>query len=107
MTTALSLVCGDCGAQLRSAQEAQDHADVTGHANFAESTEPVGMNSWIKSRIGSQKYSRAGLRDLQQRAFFSFFYSVCSLELTLALEVQVIQWRTDNLSVLATFVKCT
>ena len=49
MATALSLVCGDCGAQLRSAEEAQDHADVTGHANFAESTEPVRVGQWTIS----------------------------------------------------------
>ncbi|KAG2651098.1 hypothetical protein PVAP13_1NG247800 [Panicum virgatum] len=35
----LSLRCGDCGAQLRSVEEAQAHAEVTNHANFVESTE--------------------------------------------------------------------
>ncbi|AQK52702.1 ubiquitin-associated (UBA)/TS-N domain-containing protein [Zea mays] len=37
----LSLLCGDCGAQLRSVEEAQAHAEATNHANFVESTEAV------------------------------------------------------------------
>ncbi|XP_011041927.1 PREDICTED: UPF0430 protein CG31712-like isoform X2 [Populus euphratica] len=37
----LSLKCGDCGALLRSVQEAQDHAELTSHSNFSESTEAV------------------------------------------------------------------
>ncbi|CAM8914856.1 unnamed protein product [Rhodiola kirilowii] len=37
----VSLKCGDCGALLKSVQEAQDHAELTSHSNFAESTEPV------------------------------------------------------------------
>ncbi|GLJ47744.1 hypothetical protein SUGI_1008380 [Cryptomeria japonica] len=37
----LSLMCGDCGSQLRSVEEAQEHAELTGHANFSESTEAV------------------------------------------------------------------
>ncbi|KAG6741533.1 hypothetical protein POTOM_054795 [Populus tomentosa] len=37
----LSLKCGDCGASLRSVQEAQDHAELTSHSNFSESTEAV------------------------------------------------------------------
>ncbi|XP_062223269.1 stress response protein NST1-like [Phragmites australis] len=37
----LSLRCGDCGAQLRSVVEAQEHAEATSHTNFAESTEAV------------------------------------------------------------------
>ncbi|CAN6238199.1 unnamed protein product [Urochloa humidicola] len=37
----LSLRCGDCGAQLRSVEEAQSHAEATNHANFVESTEAV------------------------------------------------------------------
>jgi UBX domain-containing protein 1/4 len=37
----LSLRCGDCGAQLRSVEEAQAHAESTNHANFVESTEAV------------------------------------------------------------------
>ncbi|CAN6447055.1 unnamed protein product [Victoria cruziana] len=37
----LSLRCGDCGAQLRSVQEAQEHAELTSHSNFEESTEAV------------------------------------------------------------------
>lgn len=36
---AQSLLCKDCGVQLLSVKEAQDHADATGHANFEESTE--------------------------------------------------------------------
>jgi hypothetical protein len=38
---ALSLKCNTCGAFLRSMREAQDHGEATGHADFAESTEPV------------------------------------------------------------------
>ncbi|KAK8948484.1 hypothetical protein KSP39_PZI005422 [Platanthera zijinensis] len=37
----LSLRCGDCGVLLRSVQEAQEHAELTSHADFSESTEPV------------------------------------------------------------------
>lgn len=37
----LSLRCGDCGAQLKSVEEAQEHAELTSHTNFAESTEAV------------------------------------------------------------------
>ncbi|KAH9298925.1 hypothetical protein KI387_030607, partial [Taxus chinensis] len=37
----LSLMCGDCGCQLRSVEEAREHAELTGHANFSESTEAV------------------------------------------------------------------
>ncbi|GBG67556.1 hypothetical protein CBR_g685 [Chara braunii] len=41
MATAFSLLCGDCGVQLRSMKEAQDHAEAFGHSNFKESTEAV------------------------------------------------------------------
>ncbi|KAJ6949097.1 UBX domain-containing protein 1-like [Populus alba x Populus x berolinensis] len=37
----VSLKCGDCGALLKSVQEAQDHAELTSHSNFSESTEAV------------------------------------------------------------------
>ncbi|KAM7261403.1 hypothetical protein ACFE04_008770 [Oxalis oulophora] len=37
----LSLKCGDCGALLKSVEEAQEHAELTSHSNFAESTEAV------------------------------------------------------------------
>ncbi|PKU81054.1 hypothetical protein MA16_Dca024026 [Dendrobium catenatum] len=37
----LSLRCGDCGTLFRSVEEAQEHADLTAHANFSESTEAV------------------------------------------------------------------
>lgn len=37
----LSLKCGDCGALLRSVEEAQEHAELTSHSNFSESTEAV------------------------------------------------------------------
>jgi hypothetical protein len=40
-SAALSLVCNQCGAQLKNMKEAQSHADATGHADFAESTEAV------------------------------------------------------------------
>lgn len=40
-TTGLSLVCNQCNTQLRSAKEAQDHAEISGHTNFSESTEAV------------------------------------------------------------------
>jgi len=38
---ALSLVCEDCGKQIRSEMDAQTHAARTGHQNFAESTEEI------------------------------------------------------------------
>ncbi len=38
---AQSLVCNDCGLQLKSVKEATDHNEATGHANFAESAEKV------------------------------------------------------------------
>ncbi|CAA2937319.1 UBX domain-containing 1 [Olea europaea subsp. europaea] len=37
----LSLKCGDCGTLLKSVEEAQEHAELTKHANFVESTEAV------------------------------------------------------------------
>uniref|UniRef100_A0A1D1XUY9 UBX domain-containing protein 1-A n=1 Tax=Anthurium amnicola TaxID=1678845 RepID=A0A1D1XUY9_9ARAE len=37
----LSLRCGDCGAHLKSVEEAQQHAELTSHTNFSESTEAV------------------------------------------------------------------
>ncbi|CAH2038902.1 unnamed protein product [Thlaspi arvense] len=37
----VSLKCGDCGALLKSVEEAQEHAEITSHSNFAESTEAV------------------------------------------------------------------
>ncbi|KAH7316226.1 hypothetical protein KP509_21G083900 [Ceratopteris richardii] len=41
MAAALSMTCAICQAQLRSVQEAQEHAELTGHTDFSESTEPV------------------------------------------------------------------
>lgn len=37
----VSLQCGDCGALLKSVEEAQEHAELTKHTNFSESTEPI------------------------------------------------------------------
>ncbi|XP_022871483.1 uncharacterized protein LOC111390652 [Olea europaea var. sylvestris] len=37
----LSLKCGDCGTLLKSVEEAQEHAELTKHANFVEFTEAV------------------------------------------------------------------
>lgn len=37
----VSLRCGDCGTLFKSVAEAQEHAEVTSHANFSESTEAV------------------------------------------------------------------
>ncbi|XP_049398379.1 uncharacterized protein LOC125862372 [Solanum stenotomum] len=37
----VSLQCGDCGTLFKSVEEAQEHAEVTSHANFSESTEAV------------------------------------------------------------------
>lgn len=37
----VSLKCGDCGILMKSVIEAQEHAELTKHANFMESTEPV------------------------------------------------------------------
>lgn len=33
--------CGNCGALLKSVEEAQEHAELTKHTDFSESTEPV------------------------------------------------------------------
>jgi len=38
---AKSLVCGVCKAELKSVKAATEHAELTGHADFAESTAPV------------------------------------------------------------------
>ncbi|KAI1778300.1 ubiquitin-related domain-containing protein [Hypoxylon cercidicola] len=40
-TVALSLVCNDCGKKFRSQGEAEFHANKSGHADFAESTEQI------------------------------------------------------------------
>ena len=40
---ALSLVCGQCGVQLKSVKEAQEHGELTGHSQFEESTEAVSL----------------------------------------------------------------
>ncbi|KAK7276609.1 hypothetical protein RIF29_17752 [Crotalaria pallida] len=37
----VSLKCGDCGALLKSVEEAQEHAELTSYSNFSESTEAV------------------------------------------------------------------
>ncbi|XP_058103257.1 uncharacterized protein LOC131246840 [Magnolia sinica] len=37
----LSLKCEDCGAHLKSVEEAQEHGELTGHSKFSESTEAV------------------------------------------------------------------
>ncbi|GKF26580.1 UBX domain-containing protein 1, partial [Tanacetum coccineum] len=37
----VSLKCGDCGTLLKSVEEAQEHAELTKHTDFQESTEPV------------------------------------------------------------------
>ena len=42
---AQSLVCNDCGLQLKSVKEATDHNEATGHADFAESVEKVIVQS--------------------------------------------------------------
>lgn len=38
---AKALVCKDCGRLLKDVAEAQSHNEVTGHANFEETTEAV------------------------------------------------------------------
>ncbi|KAI0858629.1 ubiquitin-related domain-containing protein [Xylaria cubensis] len=38
---ALSLVCNECGKKFRSQREAEFHANKSGHADFAESTEEI------------------------------------------------------------------
>ena len=50
---ALSLVCGQCGLQLKSVKEAQDHGELTGHSKFEESTEAV------RQRRGSATESKS------------------------------------------------
>ncbi|KAK9068721.1 hypothetical protein SSX86_012836 [Deinandra increscens subsp. villosa] len=37
----VSLKCGDCGTLLKSVEEAQEHAELTKHTDFSESTEAV------------------------------------------------------------------
>ncbi|KAM7465838.1 hypothetical protein LguiB_013400 [Lonicera macranthoides] len=37
----LSLQCGECGTLMKSVEEAQEHAELTSHTSFSESTEPV------------------------------------------------------------------
>ncbi|XP_021909009.1 uncharacterized protein LOC110823047 [Carica papaya] len=37
----VSLRCGDCGTLLKSVEEAREHAELTSHSNFSESTEAV------------------------------------------------------------------
>ncbi|CAH9061752.1 unnamed protein product [Cuscuta epithymum] len=37
----VSLKCGDCGTLLKSVEEAQEHAELTKHTNFSESTEAI------------------------------------------------------------------
>ncbi|XP_059632154.1 uncharacterized protein LOC132274829 [Cornus florida] len=37
----VSLKCGECGTLLKSVEEAQEHAELTAHSNFSESTEAV------------------------------------------------------------------
>eukprot|EP00667_Euglena_gracilis_P016680 EG_transcript_17494 len=41
MSLAKSLVCGQCQAELKSMRAAKEHAELTGHSDFAESTTPV------------------------------------------------------------------
>ncbi|KAF6144318.1 hypothetical protein GIB67_024545 [Kingdonia uniflora] len=41
MAAGLSLQCGDCGTLLKSVEEAEEHAELTSHSNFSESTEAV------------------------------------------------------------------
>ena len=48
---ALSLVCRDCDAKLRSVAEAEAHGEATGHSNFEESTAAVRSNIIVQSRI--------------------------------------------------------
>ena len=38
---AKSLLCKDCNTLLRNVAEAQAHNEITGHANFEETTEVV------------------------------------------------------------------
>ena len=41
---AKSLICKDCNLLLKSIAEAQSHNEVTGHANFEETTIAVGLS---------------------------------------------------------------
>ena len=61
---ALSLVCQDCKAQLRSVQEMQHHSDATGHTNFAESTEAVSHALPIYYHLSNLQLSLAFLKFL-------------------------------------------
>ena len=78
---AQSLVCNDCGLQLKSVKEATDHNEATGHANFAESEEKVRalemtpIKPCIKPVIGS--FVRTSLqmccKSIHLASYFSSF----------------------------------
>ena len=48
---ALSLVCRDCDAKLRSVAEAEAHGEATGHSNFEESTAAVRSHMIIQPLV--------------------------------------------------------
>ena len=55
---AQSLVCNDCGLQLKSVNEATDHNEATGHSNFAESIAKVSVNSGVVIEINAALLQR-------------------------------------------------
>lgn len=57
---AQSLVCNDCGRQLRSHAQAEFHASKTGHINFSESTESI--------KPLTEEEKKAKLEELRQKA---------------------------------------
>ena len=72
---ALSLRCVDCGAQLRSVKEAQDHGEATGHSNFEESTEAI---------LTMVRASGVSFLPLADRAPSPFFHSPAAPRLFLS-----------------------
>ncbi|KAL9855340.1 putative transcription factor C2H2 family [Arabidopsis thaliana] len=90
----VSLKCGDCGTLLKSVEEAQEHAELTSHSNFAESTEAVlnlvctTCTKPCRSKIGLvvvRSYKQISLAFLSQESSFihaiSMFHSLNCLTL--------------------------
>ena len=69
---ALSLVCQDCKAQLRSVAEMQAHTEATSHVSFVESTEPVSITDQRDAILcaSSRSCTRRRLAE-QKSAFFA------------------------------------
>lgn len=53
-------MCNDCGRKLRSAAQAEAHAEKSGHVNFSESTEEI--------KPLTEEEKKAKLEELRQKA---------------------------------------